>query len=658
MTEIAIIHLEDSLLDAELIRSRLVKDGLKFEAIRVDGHAQFIEALASRRYDLILADYALPGFDGLSALEIARERAPDTPFLFVSGVLGEEVAIETLKKGATDYVLKHRLDRLVPAVRRALLESRERGERRRAEAALRESERMHRLTLDSVRDYAILTMDTLGRITSSNAGAEQVLGYREAELVGRPVDVLFRPEEVDAGIPRRVLDRAGARGPGDDDERYYVRKDGSYFWGSGLVMPLLDEAGRLRGFTKVVRDMTERKRAEEALREADRRKDEFLAMLAHELRNPLSAINNAAQLARRPSLSPERLEWAKDVIVNQVKHLTRLVDDLLDVSRITQGKIRLMVETLDLATLLEKAIETTRPWIDERRHELTLEIGPGPLRIEGDPTRLEQVFANLLTNAAKYTEPGGQITLSARSDGPDLVIEVRDNGVGIDPSMLARVFDLFAQVEPSLDRAQGGLGIGLTVVKRLVELHGGRIVARSAGVGQGSSFQVRLPALASTAEVQPIRRAVPRIARPGSRILVVDDNTYTAGALSDLLQMSGFEVRSVHDGVEALACARELRPDIILLDIGLPGLDGYQVAEQIRREEGNDRSVIIAITGYGEEQARRRSREAGFDHHLVKPVDYDDLLSLVAQVSEFRPLRNGSGPTAGHPTSLERGRTG
>ena len=633
VSQIQLLHLEDSPLDAELVRIRLAKDGLRVAVHRVVGHDDFLEALRSRPFDLILADYSLPGFDGLKALEYAQAHAHDTPFLFVSGVLGEEVAIETLKQGATDYVLKHRLDRLAPAVRRALKETRERAERKRAEQALRESERMHRLTLDSIRGHAILTISIDGQVTNVNAGAAGVLGYRDDDLVGRPSSAIFAAEDVAAGIPRRELDVARRRGIAED-ERWHVRKDGTRFWASTLVTPLLDEAEQIRGFTKVVRDMTEWKRAEEALRDADRRKDEFLAMLAHELRNPLSSIQNAAHLVRHASLPPERLAWARDIIVVQVKHLARLVDDLLDVARITRGKIRLRLEGVDMAQVLARAAEVARPLLDDRRHEFVATLDPGPLRVEGDPTRLEQVMTNLLTNAAKYTDPGGRIELSARVEGDRLAVRVADTGVGIAPDMLPRVFDLFAQVDNSLDRSQGGLGIGLTIAQRLVALHGGTIEVASPGAGRGSVFTVRLPLLAPPAAAEVVRPA--EAARPaanpraGAKVLVVDDNLATATALADLLQLSGFEVVAAHDGFEAIAAARRQLPEIVLLDIGLPGQDGYQVVHQLRQEEGVRHARIIAITGYGEDQARRRSREAGFDFHLVKPVDYDTLLDLIA----------------------------
>ena len=630
MSLVSILHLEDSPLDAAVVRHRLARDGVLAQVDRVDCREDFVRALLGRSHGLILADYCLPSFDGLEALDLAREHAPDAPFLFVSGEMGEEVAIETLKRGATDYVLKHRLERLGPAVNRALAEARERADRRKAEADLRDSEGRHRLILDSVLDYAILTMDTAGRITGSNAGAHAVLGYREEELLGREVSLIYTPEDIRDGIPGRELARAGARGGGDDD-RWHVRKDGTRFWGSGLVMPLLDEVGTLQGFTKVVRDVTDRKLAEQAARDADRRKDEFLAMLAHELRNPLSAIQNAAELSRRPGLAAPKLEWAQGVIVHQVRHLAHLVDDLLDVSRITRGEIRLRSELAELTEVIHRAVEAARPAIEWRGHRLTLNIDPPPLGFFGDAVRLEQVFVNLLANAAKYTDPGGRIMLRAGPDGSgELVVSVQDDGVGLAPEMVGRVFDLFAQVDNSLDRTQGGLGIGLTIARSLVELHGGTIRAESRGPGLGSTFTVRLPEVAATSPtVDAEGHNGDRMAAPGSRVLIVDDNIASAGALAGLLELSGFDVREAHDGLEALDAALAYRPEAILLDIGLPGMDGYQVAEALRREAGLRGTKIIAVTGYGEEKSILRGRQAGFDHHLVKPVDFEALLELL-----------------------------
>jgi len=634
---ISILHLEDSPLDAELILAQLTRGGFDAVVDRAATRGEFVAALDARRHDVILADYALPGFDGLEALEVARERAPETPFLFVSGMLGEEVATETLKSGATDYVLKQRLDRLAPAVRRALSEARERDERKRAQAALREGEARFRLILDSVTDYAVMTTDPDGRVEEWSAGAERMFGHTAGEARGRPVAFLYTPEDVVAGVPGRELERSLHDGRAED-ERWHLRRDGSRFWGSGVVVPLRDGLGRLRGFAKVLRDFTERKRVEDAMREADRRKDEFLAMLAHELRNPLSAIGNAAQLARRPGLPADRVEWSTGVIAHQVRHLARLVDDLLDVARINRGKVRLRTEPVDLAAVVRRAVEASRPLIEERGHELTVAVGPGLLCAEADPTRYEQAVVNLLMNAAKYTDKGGHVALSVAREGGDAVVRVKDDGIGMTAEMLARVFDLFAQADETLDRSKGGLGIGLTLARMLAELHGGTLSATSEGPGRGSEFTLRVPALAEPGHAPPApgpAGAAEPAAAP-ARVLVVDDNVQTACTLAELLRGSGHTVCLAHDGGEAVEAARRHAPEVVLLDIGLPVLDGYQVAREIRREERLKNALLIAITGYGGEQAVLRSHEAGFDHHMVKPVDIDDLLSMLARPTRPR----------------------
>lgn len=628
MATIRILILEDSPLDDELARARLTKGGLDFVMKRVETRDDYVAELETESYDLILADYSLPSFDGLAALEITRKRWPHLPFIFVSGGLGEEVAIESLKQGATDYVLKQRLDRLVLAVTRAIAEAQERSERRRAEIALRESEERHRLILESVKDYAIITLNLDGLVSSWNKGAERVLGYHELEILGRPGAMIFTPEDTRHGMPERELSRAAIQGR-SEDERWHVRKGGERFWGSGIVRPLLDESGSLRGFVKVMHDMTERKHAEETLKEADRRKDDFLAMLAHELRNPLSAINNAIQLARRSGRA-EHLEWAKDVIGQQVGHLARLIDDLLDVSRITRGKIQLQCKRQDPVAIIRSAIEAARPTVESRRHGLNVSITPELPAVEADATRLEQILVNLLTNAAKYTEVGGSIALSAEPEGSELVIKIRDDGVGITAEMLPRVFEPFVQVEQTIDRSQGGLGIGLTLARTLAEMHGGTLEASSAGLGHGSEFILRLPRADAqvVGEVDTMTTAAP-MSRSAPRVLIVDDNVDSARGLENLLAILGYDVRTALDGKSALEVAQTHQPEVVLLDIGLPGMDGYEVACRIRRNERLREALLIAITGYGQEDDRRRSFEAGFDHHFIKPIDFDALLALL-----------------------------
>ena len=377
-------------------------------------------------------------------------------------------------------------------------------------------------------------------------------------------------------------------------------------------------------------DLAERERQAEALRENDRRKDEFLAMLAHELRNPLAAVNNAVTVLKM-SRDEDSRNWASDVVERQVKQLVRLIDDLLDVSRITSGKIRLRREFVDAGPILDQAIESARPLFDQRNHTLSVSIERGELPLHVDATRVEQIVLNLLTNAAKYTEGGGRIWLDARREGDRAAISVRDDGTGIAPDKLPEMFRLFAQGDRSLARSEGGLGIGLTVVRKLAEMHGGGVVARSEGPDRGSEFVVYLPLAprpsAAGDEAPPGHRAPAN----GARVLVVDDNVDTARGMVRLLTLLGNEAIAAHDGREAVAVAPAFRPDFVLLDIGLPGMDGYQVASALRRDERLGGVVIIAVSGYGQEEDRRRSLSAGIDHHLVKPVDFDALLPLIGR---------------------------
>ncbi|WP_422923259.1 hybrid sensor histidine kinase/response regulator [Singulisphaera sp. PoT] len=359
---------------------------------------------------------------------------------------------------------------------------------------------------------------------------------------------------------------------------------------------------------------------------ADGRKNEFLAMLAHELRNPLSAVNNAVTLAARSGLH-EHVEWSRDVITRQMRHLTRLIDDLMDVSRINRGKIELRRELLDLTGILDSALMTVRPLIEEREHRLEVDMDRGRLWADADPTRLEQVVVNLLNNAAKYSEKGGHIRVSAANDGGGVVIAIADRGVGIPPEKLPQMFELFAQGDRSLARSEGGLGIGLTVVKQLVELHGGTIEATSE-VGNGSEFTIRLPHVA-VPPAEPSSNDLGVIAGHGRRVLIVDDNADVAGLMGEILTMMGFAVDIVHDGRASIGKARERRPEVVLLDIGLPGMDGFEVARQLRLEEWCRDTVIVGISGYGDSAAREQGREAGFNHHLVKPVDIGLLLPLL-----------------------------
>jgi CheY-like chemotaxis protein/nitrogen-specific signal transduction histidine kinase len=392
--------------------------------------------------------------------------------------------------------------------------------------------------------------------------------------------------------------------------------------------------GTRRIFTGIIRDITERKHMEQALKEADERKDQFLAMLAHELRNPLAPISNAVQIMRAEGPNGPNFEWSIEVIGDQVKHMTRMVDDLLDVSRITRGKVNLQKEIIELAELVELAIEASRPLIEQFDHKLKVTLPREQVLADVDPARLAQVLSNLLNNAAKYTDRGGEISLKAEQAGNEIVICVRDNGIGIHPDVLPKVFDLFTQADQTLSRSRGGLGIGLTLVRSLIEMHGGRVTARSEGLGCGSEFVIRLPRparLDARAHQAVVSDPAQDVELPSRRILVVDDNRSSAQSLQILLRAMGQQVYAAFDGLTGLALARAQHPDVILLDIGLPVIDGYEVARRCREDERLKDIVLVAMTGYGKDSDRRRSQEAGFDAHLVKPVDKDDLRLLLSQ---------------------------
>jgi two-component system CheB/CheR fusion protein len=430
-----------------------------------------------------------------------------------------------------------------------------------------------------------------------------------------------------------------------DEYRYahrIIRPDGVVRWLDARGRFFYDEEGKPVRMLGAFVDVTDRKvaeaeredllgLAERARAEAEagsRAKDEFLAMLGHELRNPLAAVRNAVVTAQ---LDGARRERSFEIARRQTDQLARLLDDLLDVARITQGHIALRREPTYLAGIVARALETTRAAVEERGHTLDVHLLADDVRVDADPARIEQVIVNLITNAAKYTEPGGRIALEMRRDGNDAVLAVRDTGIGIAPDMLPHVFDLFAQAERGLDRAQGGLGIGLTIVKRVTELHGGRVEARSDGVGRGAEFAVRLPALAAA----PEEAAAAPVTRPRetirSRILVVEDNVDAAETLAALLELLGHEVHVAHDGYAALELAHAKEPRVLLVDIGLPGMDGYEVARRARKDPRLQGAILFALTGYGRDDDRKTALAAGFDGHLVKPVTVEALEEIVAQ---------------------------
>jgi CheY-like chemotaxis protein/nitrogen-specific signal transduction histidine kinase len=400
---------------------------------------------------------------------------------------------------------------------------------------------------------------------------------------------------------------------------------------------LCDRNGAFLGVSVVAHDVTAQVVAEQALRDADRRKDNFLAMLAHELRNPLSPIRNAVEVLGTRPASDAVTSGMLEVLRRQTTNLSALVDDLLDVSRITRGLVELRPEQVSLHTIVERALDSVRPLLEDKRHHVSTALPPSPVHVIGDPVRLEQILVNLLTNAAKYTDPAGRIAVTVASDGDRVTVSVRDNGIGIAADMLDEVFTLFGQAERGLDRSQGGLGIGLTVTRNLVELHGGSLRASSAGPGRGAEFTVTLPlAPAVAATPAPPRRAERDAAEP-KRLLVVDDNADSADTLSLLLRAQGHRVVVAYDGAQALALAGETTPDCVLLDLGLPGIDGYEVASRLRSDPRTRAATLIALTGYGQANDRIRVRAAGFDGHLIKPVDMDALTALLSGKQRNQP---------------------
>jgi PAS domain S-box-containing protein len=500
--------------------------------------------------------------------------------------------------------------------------------------ALQESEQRYRTLVEQVKDYAIFMVDSDGRPTSWNEGVHRVLGFEEAEFIGTDITpIIFTPEDLAQGVPEAEFSQAATAGTAGND-RWMRRKDGKRFWASGVTTGLRNSHGELIGYSKVMRDLTDQKHADEALKQADRRKDEFLATLAHELRNPLAPLRNSLHILQLTACDEPAIERICKTMERQVDHLVRLVDDLMEVSRITRGTIDLRKENIELAAVARAAIETSRPLIDAAGVQLAISLPQEPVMLNGDPVRLGQVFINLLNNAAKYTNEDGQIWFTARREGNEAVVSVRDTGVGIEPESLAKVFDMFMQVDRSTTRAQGGLGIGLTLVRSLVEMHGGSVAAISEGPGLGSEFIVRLPL--STEEwtaAQAPSSTAPEGVLPSCRILVVDDNVDSATTLGMLLKFLGADVHLAHDGPAALDAVRKHRPNVVLLDIGMPGMDGYEVARRVREDDEIGDVKLIALTGWGQADDRRRTREAGFDHHLVKPADVTALRALLVSLS-------------------------
>jgi signal transduction histidine kinase len=571
---------------ARLLTYESILSELGQNLVRAGSGLEALEKLMKDEFAVVLLDVSMPEMDGFEAATLIHQhpRFEKTPIIFVTGVhISELDRLKGYKVGAVDYVSIPVVPEILRSKVAVLIE---------LYTKRRELQELNR---------------TLAQANERLAEANTTL---QAEKT-RELETL-----------NRVLQRANHE---------------------------LEAANR-----SLQTEVVERARIELALKEADRHKDEFLAMLAHELRNPLAPIHNAVQLMHRQSFADPQLSWSRDVIGRQLAHLTRLVDDLLDVSRITRGKINLSKEVIELETLLTRTVETVQPLIEDRGHKLTVEVPNGILAVLGDPTRLVQALGNVLGNAAKYTERGGHISVAAAESGSEVVIRVRDTGIGIPAELMPMIFNLFTQLDRTSGPPQSGLGIGLALVQRLVEMHGGSVSARSEGLGKGSEFSIRLPLfIRETVESgQPIQQLsaleqsmtnAEGPARTQRRILVADDNNDALESLATLLQLSGHEVYTAPNGALALESAEQHRPEVALLDIGMPKLDGYEVARRIRAQPWGQRITLVALTGWGQDSDRRRSQEAGFDSHLVKPLDLDKLTELLAAL----PVAGSSTATRG-----------
>jgi signal transduction histidine kinase len=680
-------------LPEKLLVFKTILEELDQNLIMVRSGSEALREILQREFAVILLDVNMPDIDGLETGRLIRQykKSAHTPIIFITAYADEMQTAQGYSLGAVDYILSP----VVPDVLRSkvrvfvdLYQMQQRtramaGEqvaRARAEAARAAAEETTRrsnflarashelgssldleqgmrrlldLVVPEMADGAALVVD---------AETDRPLLFHKKDSIEAVSDYGALPEPLRAALQRVV--REGL--PHEGDVVCYPLRTGERTLGalaltsdrsSPDLVTFQELAGRAaialdnaRLYQSLEREIVRSRAAEEKLQDASRRKDEFLAMLSHELRNPLAPIRNAVEVIRRLAPPDPKLTMARDVVDRQVTLLARLVEELLDVSRISQGKIALKKEPVELSRIISHSVETARPLIDARAQTLSVSVPPAPVWLSADFARLSQVVANLLNNAAKYTGEGGRIELTADAGEGEATISVRDNGTGIESALLPKVFDLFVQGDRALDRGQGGLGIGLTLVKRLVELHDGTVAVASEGPNRGSTFTVRLPCISAVEPQRPAPAVIPFKASSevyGRRVLVVDDNVDAAESTAAFLRLEGHEVKAVHDGVQALASLKVFDPHVVVLDIGLPGLDGYAVARQLRERGDTSHVLLIALTGYGQKEDRARAAAAGFDYHYVKPADPREIQAAIERG------RN----TAGEP-SLEAHRIG
>ncbi len=626
------ILLADDNADMRDYLSRILSERYDVQTA-TDGEAA-LTAVRSNPPDLVLTDVMMPRLDGMGLLAQLRAdpATSSLPVILLSARAGEESRVEGVNAGADDYIVKPFNARELLARVGAQLQLA--GVRREANLSIRESEAR-------LRAFVTASSDAMYRMSPDWSEMRQLDGRDFIADTKEPrrgwLQEYIYPDDQPQVL--EAIDEAIRTKSPFELEHRVRRADGTMGWTSSRAIPLLDAQGAITEWFGTASDITPRREAEAAsiriaieLADADRRKNEFLAMLAHELRNPLAPISNALHIMRLTGGGSATVQTASAMIERQIGQMVRLVDDLLDVSRISRGNIELRTGRVDLGTAVAHAVEAARSFCDALEHELTVTLPAQPLYLNADPTRLAQVIGNLLNNACKFTDRGGRIALVVERDGDAAVIRVRDNGIGIAAEQLPVIFELFAQIDASLARSRGGLGIGLTLVKRLVELHGGTVQVYSAGINQGSEFVVRLPLLLDVPD-QRLPEPLRVDAAQRRRILVVDDNRDAASSLADLLELTGHETRIAHDGLEAVKMAESFGPDVVLLDIGLPKLNGFEAARMIRQQPWGKQMMLVALTGWGKDEDRRMSSEAGFDAHLVKPADPLALTQLLARAN-------------------------
>jgi signal transduction histidine kinase len=658
---------------------RSILDELGQNIISARSGQEALRYILEMEFAVILLDVNMPDIDGLETAGLIRQykKSSQTPIVFITAYVDELQARRGYALGAVDYIPSPVVPEVLRSKVRVFVELFRMNRQLQVQAAAREalarSEAARVAAEESIKraDYLLESSQRLSRSLNIEDTIAALFDVAVPMLADHAVLALANPDGTLARVEAHPLPPGGGAQPMSDALCVALGRaieSGQFeLWREGdevaAICPLL--AGSHAGGAVVLFGSEERMdssglalakevvsrasiamenaRLYTAVQEADRRKNEFLAMLAHELRNPLAPIRNAVHIMQGGDVTQLTMNWARDVIGRQADHMARLIDDLLDVSRIVQGKVVVKPERLTLAALVERSLEGSSPRIAAHDQLLTVEMPQEPIELNGDAVRLAQVLSNLINNASKFSGPRTRITLSARYADGEVTIAVKDEGAGIDPVFLPHIFELFAQADQSLDRSQGGLGIGLTLVKHLVELHGGRVAAHSDGVGRGAEVRVFLPAQPATAAraAMPVvcaREPQPRAKAPG-RILVVDDLAASAETLMTLLEMEGFEVKIASEGMAALKIAEQFRPDVVLLDIGLPGMNGFEVAHRLRAQPESRDALLIALTGYGEAESRSRSAQAGFDFHMVKPADVNLLLSMLANPQQARTTR-------------------